>query len=177
MRRYMWLISLFLALILAATGCTAQSKTAPTSSTASSVPSGSTQVIASDSVINAIETTVESIYNQNNQSVVNIQVILQASLTNPRGAALGSGFVWDTAGHIVTNNHVVDGATRITVTFYDGTTVEASLVGADPDSDLAVIKVNVPTQQLQPVKLADSNQLKVGQLAIAIGIPLAFKAH
>jgi serine protease Do len=85
--------------------------------------------------------------------------------------ALGSGFVWDTAGHIVTNNHVVDGATQISVTFADGTTASAKLVGADPDSDLAVIQVSVPASQLHPVQVGDSTQVKVGQFAIAIGNP------
>jgi len=89
--------------------------------------------------------------------------------------AQGSGFVWDTKGNIVTNNHVVNGATRITVTFSDGTTVDASLVGADSDSDLAVIKVNPDGLQLQPVTLADSTMVKVGQLAIAIGNPFGLE--
>jgi len=85
--------------------------------------------------------------------------------------ALGSGFVWDKSGDIVTNNHVVDGADSITVTFHDGTTVPGKVIGADPDSDLAVVKVDVPAGQLQPVQLADSTQVKVGQFAIAIGNP------
>ena len=89
----------------------------------------------------------------------------------PQAQALGSGFVWDKEGHIVTNNHVVAGTSKIEVTFSDGTIVPATLVGADPDSDLAVIKVNVPADQLQPVTVADSGQVKVGQLAVAIGNP------
>ena len=85
---------------------------------------------------------------------------------------MGSGFVWDTQGNIVTNNHVVEGASEITVTFFDGTIVDAKLVGADPDSDLAVIKVtNAPANYLKPITLADSSQVKVGQIAIAIGNP------
>jgi 2-alkenal reductase len=116
-----------------------------------------------------VERTVESIYTRVSPSVVTIQVQLQG------GGALGSGFVWDSQGDIVTNNHVVDGATSITVTFFDGTTAEASLVGADADSDLAVIKVSANAVQLQPVTMADSTQLKVGQLAIAIGNPFGLK--
>ncbi len=88
---------------------------------------------------------------------------------------MGSGFIWDNAGDLVTNYHVVSGSDRITVTFSDGSTVPATLVGADPDSDLAVIKVNAPAQQLQPVIMADSTQLKVGQLAIAIGNPFGLQ--
>ena len=78
-------------------------------------------------------------------------------------SALGSGFVWDQNGHIVTNNHVVAGADKIHVTFSDGTTVPATLVGTDPDSDLAVIKVDVPADQLQPVTMADSTAIQVGR--------------
>jgi serine protease Do len=91
------------------------------------------------------------------------------------GEGAGSGFVWDQQGHIVTNNHVVENAEKIEVTFADGKTVEAKLVGADPDSDLAVIQVDVPADQLQPVQMGDSHQLKVGQLAIAIGNPFALE--
>jgi putative serine protease PepD len=90
---------------------------------------------------------------------------------NPGGEALGSGFVWDSKGDIITNNHVIDGVSSITVTFYDGTTIDASLVGADADSDLAVIKVNPNDLQLKPITLADSTAVQVGQLAIAIGNP------
>jgi serine protease Do len=87
------------------------------------------------------------------------------------GQALGSGFVWDNQGHIVTNNHVVEGAQKIEVTFADGTVLEAKLVGTDPDSDLAVIQVDRPANELVPLTLANSHDVKVGQLAIAIGNP------
>ena len=90
--------------------------------------------------------------------------------TGPTEAS-GSGFVIDTDGHIVTNNHVVDGADKVEVRFVDGTTVRAQVVGTDPDSDLAVIKVNASADLLKPITLGDSTQIKVGQLAIAIGNP------
>jgi S1-C subfamily serine protease len=93
----------------------------------------------------------------------------------PYSEALGSGFVWDTEGHIVTNNHVVDGADKIEVTFSDGTIVPATRVGVDPDSDLAVIKVDASKDLLKPVALADSDQVKVGQMAIAIGNPFGLQ--
>lgn len=147
----------------------------------------------------AYQQTLENIYQQVNPSVVNIRVVqklngLPTDLdqlipffnnpgTNPEtpsnpqsenppvSQGLGSGFVWDSAGHIITNNHVVADADKIEVRFSDGKTVTAALVGADPDSDLAVIKVDLPAEQLSPVTLADSSQVKVGQLAIAIGNP------
>ncbi|MCK6628870.1 MAG: trypsin-like peptidase domain-containing protein [Anaerolineae bacterium] len=84
---------------------------------------------------------------------------------------LGTGFVWDTDGHIVTNHHVVADATDIEVIFANGQTVEAELLGSDPNADLAVIKVDLPASELQPVTLGDSDAVKVGQLTIAIGSP------
>jgi 2-alkenal reductase len=97
------------------------------------------------------------------------------SQTPQFSSALGSGFVWDKNGDIVSNNHVVDGATKIQVTFSDGTTVPATLVGNDPYSDLAVIKVDVSADMLNPVTMADSTQVKVGEIAIAIGNPYGFE--
>ncbi len=75
----------------------------------------------------------------------------------------------------MTNNHVVSGADKIQVTFSDGTILPATLVGADPDSDLAVIKVDAAADQLHPVTMADSTAIKVGQLAIAIGNPFGLE--
>ena len=110
------------------------------------------------------------LYERVSPSVVHIAVT-----TRSNGSGAGSGFVWDTEGHIVTNNHVVESARRIVVTFADDTTVEAELVGADADSDLAVIKVDVPASRLHPVELGDSDALRVGQRAIAIGNPFGFE--
>jgi len=90
---------------------------------------------------------------------------------SPFAGGLGSGFVWDSKGHIVTNNHVVEGATKIEVTFADGTSLPATLVGADPYSDLAVIQVEGAGDLLKPVTMGDSDLVRVGELAIAIGNP------
>lgn len=83
----------------------------------------------------------------------------------------GSGFVYDMEGHIVTNNHVVEGAVEITVIFADGTEAPATIVGTDPGSDLAVIQVDVDAAQLVPVPIGDSDTLEVGQLVATIGNP------
>jgi len=83
----------------------------------------------------------------------------------------GSGFVIDQEGHVITNNHVVEGADRIVVTLDDETSVEATLVGTDPSNDVAVLKIDVPAEKLDPVKLGTSSNLRVGQTAIAIGNP------
>jgi len=140
----------------------------------------------------ALEGTLSQIYEQVNPSVVNIRVVqkvtademgdLQNSIpffNLPQGqdqspeqyqSGLGSGFVWDSQGHIVTNNHVIEDADKIVVTLNDGTNLTAELVGTDPDSDLAVIKVDLPAG-VQPLQLADSDTVHVGQLAVAIGNP------
>ncbi len=154
--------------------------------TVAALPAQSSAPQASSGSLAALETTFEQIYAEVNPSVVNIQVLETVSSSRqgfpfgfgfnspgqlPQQSALGSGFVWDTQGHIVTNNHVITGASKITVTFSDGTTVDGKLVGADPSSDLAVIQVQVPTSELHPVTVTDSSQVKVGQLAVAIGNP------
>ena len=88
-----------------------------------------------------------------------------------RERSQGSGFIFDEAGHIITNVHVVEGAERIEVTFRDGLTVRAEIVGLDPDSDIAMIKVDSKGLSLQPLELAKIDGVFVGQRAIAIGNP------
>jgi serine protease Do len=86
--------------------------------------------------------------------------------------ALGSGVIWDGAGHILTNNHVVQGSARTTVTFWDGSSYDAKLIGTDPNSDLAVIQVvGAPRELIKPITIGDSTQVKVGQMVVAIGNP------
>ena len=89
--------------------------------------------------------------------------------------ALGSGFIWNADGYIVTNNHVVSGASKIEVKFADGTTLPADLIGTDPDSDLAVIKVDNPGFTLTPISISNSPELKVGQVVVAIGNPFGLE--
>lgn len=87
----------------------------------------------------------------------------------------GSGFVYDTAGHIVTNYHVIEGAQELFVTLADGETLTASIVGYDASVDLAVLQVEVPSGGLDPVPLGTSDDLQVGQWAIAIGNPFGLE--
>jgi serine protease Do len=178
---------------LAQTVQQAATTSAPTSSSSSSSTSttnAAPAVVGGSDLLAAYESTLESIYSAVSPQVVNIMVLSPASSSsnfqnvpgfnnnqpqNQLSQALGSGFVWDTKGDIVTNNHVVDGATKIEVTFSDGTTLPANIVGQDPYSDLAVIKVDVAANKLLPVTMADSTQVKVGEIAIAIGNPYGFE--
>jgi S1-C subfamily serine protease len=111
----------------------------------------------------------EQLYQQVSPSVVSINATVSGRMGV--GASTGSGFVIDSEGHIVTNNHVVQGANAIEVELFDGTLVPAEVVGLDPDSDLAVLDVDVPAEQLVPVKFGDSDSLAVGESVIAIGSP------
>jgi len=87
----------------------------------------------------------------------------------PQGT--GSGFVWDDNGYIVTNFHVIQNASRVTVTLQDGSAWDATLVGVEPDKDLAVLQIEAPEAQLSPLELGDSSLLEVGRKVIAIGNP------
>ena len=87
----------------------------------------------------------------------------------PQGS--GSGFIWDNRGYVVTNFHVIQNASRVTVTLQDGTAWEARVIGAEPDKDLAVLHIEAPARQLTPVELGDSSLLEVGRKVIAIGNP------
>jgi S1-C subfamily serine protease len=87
----------------------------------------------------------------------------------PRGT--GSGFVWDTEGHVVTNFHVIQGANAAKVTLHDGNVYDARLTGAAPDHDLAVLKIDVAADKLRPIPIGSSHDLQVGQKTFAIGDP------
>jgi S1-C subfamily serine protease len=141
------------------------------------VPSGATPTPLPPGVLSearALEAAFIAVYERVSPSVVHITTRATA-FDLFRGPiyqeGTGSGFVWDREGHIVTNNHVVEGAEQIEVIFADGTTVPAALVGADAYNDLAVLRVQVPPEKLVPVTLGDSASLRVGQWVIAIGNP------
>ncbi len=116
------------------------------------------------------------IFRTNSPSVVYItSIALRRGLFSlnaveiPQGT--GSGFVWDTKGSIVTNYHVISDANRIQVTMADNSTWRASLIGAAPDKDLAVLKINAPSKVLRPIAIGNSDDLLVGQKVFAIGNP------
>lgn len=134
------------------------------------LPAPAQQATAVPTYTTDSERMLNTLYNNAAPSVVLIYVDV---VTNQgQGEATGSGFVLDQQGHIVTNNHVVEGARDISVNFFDGRIVRGQIVGTDPDSDLAVIQVNdVPAEDLRPLALADSSSIFVGQEVLAIGAP------
>ena len=126
--------------------------------------------------------SVNAIYRNAYKGVVEITVTSQTSSpTSPFGGgsqtqkAQGSGFVYDANGHIVTNQHVVDGAQSVSVKFWNGKTYSAHVVGTDASTDLAVIKVDAPSSLLQPLTLGDSSSLAVGDGVVAIGSPFGLE--
>lgn len=121
--------------------------------------------------VSAAQQVAVNIYKRVSPSVVNVAV----EGANPFQSGTGSGFVYDRQGYIITNNHVVAGGRNLIVTFSDGTRSPAEVVGTDPDTDLAVLKVDVPELQFIPVELGDSDHLQVGEQAIAIGNPFGFE--
>jgi 2-alkenal reductase len=143
--------------------------------TATPMPVMAVDSTSASSVAAAADTVIEQLYNAVSPSVVSINVVAtrQGNGYFPGStiSGTGSGFVIDTAGHIVTNNHVVEGATDIEVNFVDGTIVRGTIVGTDANSDLAVIQVDLPAEQLHPVAFADSDALTIGQSVLAIGSP------
>ncbi len=106
-----------------------------------------------------------SLYEHVSPGVVSIFVV------TPQGTGQGSGFVIDKEGHIVTNFHVVEGATYLEVSFSSGVKSAAEIIGEDTDSDLAILKVSLPSEELFPLALGSSEALQVGQIVVAIGNP------
>ncbi|MBJ7346981.1 MAG: trypsin-like peptidase domain-containing protein, partial [Thermoleophilaceae bacterium] len=120
--------------------------------------------------------TVNAVYKETGSGVVNIKsnVVRQNSDVfggTQQGTATGSGFVVDEKGFILTNAHVVEGATSVTVQFDDESVTKAKVVGTDNSNDLAVLKVDVDKSKLHPIELGDSSNVQVGSPVIAIGNP------
>lgn len=122
-------------------------------------------------LLSETERVYSEIYNRVAPAVVSI--IVESMSGGVEGTSTGSGFVIDRQGHIVTNYHVVEGAQRIVIRMYDGTITRAEIIGTDPDSDLALIRVNLGSERLTPVPLGNSDRLFIGQTVLAIGNPFS----
>ena len=131
-------------------------------------PQESSGGTAGTPVVTDGSSSVREVYTRDGRGVVSVDV----AATSDAGPAGGSGFVVDKAGHIVTNQHVVEGAEEISVRFADGVRRGAEVVGQDPSTDVALIKVEAPREALKPLTLGDSNSVGVGEPVIAIGNPL-----
>jgi S1-C subfamily serine protease len=146
-------------------------------------PFASSTLATPSSLVSWPEQSQEELINTNvyeacNRGVVNISTTLvrQTSFfTESSFEGSGSGAVIDKQGHITTNFHVIEGARDINVFLFDGNSYPAILVGADPDNDIAVLKISAPEELLFPIPLGDSTSLRVGQHIIAIGNPFGYE--
>jgi S1-C subfamily serine protease len=151
------------------------------------VPVAALQSRAPASFTNDRRLSINEIYRRSGPGVVQItttsvRTVEPDPFLNPFGfpeeqrqQALGSGFVIDTAGHIVTNFHVVQGAQEIDVSFSNRDSVKARLLGSDPSTDIAVLKVDVDARALRPLALGNSDGVQVGDSVVAIGNPLGYE--
>ena len=113
--------------------------------------------------------SLEDLYDRVGPGVVSIQVFTQRDGMVGQGA--GSGFILDNEGHIITNNHVVEDASLVSVIFFNGIEVRAEIIGTDVDSDLAVLKVEELIDEVHPLPIGNSDNIDVGEWVIAIGNP------
>ena len=126
------------------------------------------RLVHDDYLIDEYSRTIAAVVRRVAPSVVNIRVV-----SGERGSGGGSGFVLARDGFILTNDHVVHGATEIQVTLHDARVYPAQLIGTDPETDLAVIRIDAP--DIQHARLADSSRIAVGQIAVAVGSPYGFQ--
>jgi len=147
------------------------SSTDPLPSPSSSSPSSSSSSSSLANVFKRVENSVVQI--TSTRSDPNQVTIINGVPATGRSTALGSGFVYDNQGHIITNHHVIDGATTADVTFTDGNTYSAKVIGNDPDADIAVLQItdNFSEEKVMPLPVANSSSLRPGDQLIAIGNP------
>jgi len=185
-RRCLILIAAVLALVLTATGCTSlgvltltpASAVKDALQTTAEVRSETAATIAVDDAVNALQSQIIEVYQVTAPAVVNITnrgSVYDRFMGAVPQEGTGSGFVYDTEGHIVTNYHVVENAEQLLVTLADGQTYEAQIVGTDPINDLAVISVDGAKSLPEPLVVGDSDSLQVGQFVLAIGNPFGLE--
>ncbi len=185
MNRRSWLLGLGAALLMiglaSCVGIAASRRPTPTPMPPPPTPTPQIVIVVATptpgpppEMIDVGEARVIAVYERVSPAVANITTrVLRPSFffgVYPE-EGVGSGFLWDKEGHIVTNYHVVEGAQSIEVSFGDGVARSATVVGVDPPNDLAVLKVADIPPDIEPIELSDGSQLRVGQRAIAIGNP------
>ena len=154
----------------------------PQETVTTTVPERSSRTVANATDSDAL--TINEIYRRTGRGVVEIKTT--STTTSAPGPfappgeqssqSEGSGFVLDKAGHIATNQHVIADAESIEVTFANGRTADAEVVGEDASSDVAVIRVDAPASELEPLDLGDSSDVEVGDSVVAIGSPYGLEA-
>ena len=142
-------------------------------------PAGSDDESLVSRQLTSEEKTNINVYESSNRSVVNINTKAKVAkgffLMEAPSEGAGSGIVIDEQGHVLTNFHVVEGAEEIQAMLYDGSSHAASVIGVDPVTDVAVLRVEAPAELLAPVQFGDSSDLKVGQKVFAIGNPFGLE--
>lgn len=170
--RIFWM-GLMLPFLALACTCSLLSPSGPTATRPAptlSAPAAAPVQKAAPALTTNEEAVLVDLYSRANLAVVNI-ITYSNQLQSPFPSGQGSGFVFDANGHIVTNAHVVHGASQIEVIFADSTTLRAEITGEDLHSDLAVIKVDELPSGTQPLPLGNMNEVAVGQTVVAIGNP------
>lgn len=160
MKRILVVLSILMTVTLA---CQAANLGMPTQAPVSNANTGPSEVQLPEPLPE--DSSLVGLYERSLPGVVALRV------TTAQGSGTGSGFVFDTNGYIITNYHVVEGATDVEVDFSSGYKTYGTVIGTDLDSDLAVVKVDAPAEELVPLPLGDSAQLRVGQTVVAIGNP------
>ena len=155
MKRILVVISI---LLLASLACQMTGLPARTQPTPASGPQVSPPSLPDPASIDEHQDLLVSIYEQVLPGVVAIRT----------DVSLGSGFVFDDQGHVLTNQHVVDGSSTVEVDFTSGYKAQGTVIGSDADADVAVIKVDAPADQIHPLATGDSSKLQVGQAVVAI---------
>jgi len=179
--RWVWTIAV-LALVLAGVlsaipGMVVRSAAATLAAatpSATSVPSAAAAALDEQQAVNALEAQIVGVYDDASPAVVNITnrtYVYYRFMGSVPEEGTGSGFVYDTQGHIVSNYHVIENADELLVTMANGQVYDATVVGSDPTNDLAVLQINAGEALPTPLVVGDSDALRVGQFVVAIGNP------
>ncbi|MBG73597.1 MAG: trypsin [Chloroflexi bacterium] len=175
MKKVLTLITVSL-LISCATDTETKTNKTDISTLNSETAQSSTTEVSNISILKAREEHLSNLYDSSLDSIVHIKVIQTIPsrgffMQNQSRRSNGSGFVWDEIGHIITNYHVVANVDNVEVQFSDGSEFLAKVVGLDPNSDLAVIKIDTKDREFKPLNIGNSNKVDVGNLTLAIGSP------